>query len=104
VALNSDEEVRDPILHEIAHAIAGLKNGHNPVWKSICRRIGARPDRLAGEEVEVIQGRYVIHCPCCGSDLARRHRRVNSIRLARSYCRSCGPASKGRLVFKIAGS
>lgn len=28
VALNGEDEIRDTILHEIAHALAGLKNGH----------------------------------------------------------------------------
>lgn len=49
VSLNSEKEVLDTILHEIAHALAvtetGENCGHDERWKAICRRIGARPER-----------------------------------------------------------
>ena len=35
--------IRDTVLHEIAHALAGPKAGHGPLWKAIARRIGATP-------------------------------------------------------------
>ena len=45
--LNTDEEVTDTILHEIAHALAferhGENCGHDQRWKTICVEIGARP-------------------------------------------------------------
>lgn len=39
----SEAEVRDTILHEIAHALAGPGAGHGPKWKKICQEIGANP-------------------------------------------------------------
>ncbi|MDY5584716.1 MAG: SprT-like domain-containing protein [Arcanobacterium sp.] len=39
----SEAEVRDTILHEIAHALAGPGAGHGPKWKKICHEIGAKP-------------------------------------------------------------
>jgi len=33
----SEDEVRDTILHEIAHFKAGLKAGHGRPWKEACR-------------------------------------------------------------------
>lgn len=42
-----ESEVRDVILHEIAHAIAGHSAGHGWQWKAVCRRIGANPNRIA---------------------------------------------------------
>ena len=102
VALNDEDEVRDTILHEIAHAIAGLKNGHNAVWKTVCRRIGARPERLAGEEVNVVKHRFEIVCGCCGHVVGKRHRRMAASRLKHSYCRDCGLPSKGTLKLKVA--
>lgn len=43
-ALDAGEaEVRDTILHEIAHALAGPEARHGPAWKAIARRIGATP-------------------------------------------------------------
>lgn len=38
-----DEDIKDTILHEIAHALAGPKAKHGPKWKEIARRIGATP-------------------------------------------------------------
>ena len=39
----SGEQIRDTVLHEIAHAIAGYEAGHGPLWKATARRIGATP-------------------------------------------------------------
>ena len=45
--LNSDDEVRDTVLHEIVHALAwkrhGENCGHDARWKKICVEVGARP-------------------------------------------------------------
>ena len=41
VAHNDEAAVRDPLLHEIAHALAGEKAGHGPKWRRVCERIGA---------------------------------------------------------------
>ena len=53
--LNSEDEVRDTILHEIAHALAWElyheNCGHDERWQAICRRIGARPERTYDDEV-----------------------------------------------------
>jgi predicted SprT family Zn-dependent metalloprotease len=55
VVLNSEEEVRDTILHEIAHALAWERHGenchHDHRWKAICREIGARPEATYDDEV-----------------------------------------------------
>lgn len=55
VHLNSEEEVRDTILHEIAHALAWIRYrencGHDARWKAICVEIGARPERCFDEKV-----------------------------------------------------
>ena len=42
-------EVRDTILHEIAHALAGAKARHGPAWKAVARRLGATPKARAEE-------------------------------------------------------
>ena len=41
-----ESEVRDTILHEIAHALAGVKAGHGPEWKAAAVKVGANPKRL----------------------------------------------------------
>ena len=45
----SDESIRDTVLHEIAHALAGPEAGHGPLWKTVARRIGATPMAKAYE-------------------------------------------------------
>ena len=39
----SEAEIRDTVLHEIAHALAGPEARHGPKWKATARRIGATP-------------------------------------------------------------
>lgn len=40
----SDDDIRNTLLHEIAHALTpGQK--HNHVWRAKCRQIGAKPER-----------------------------------------------------------
>ena len=49
-AVNGDpREVRDTILHEIAHALAGAEARHGPAWKAVATRIGATPKARAEE-------------------------------------------------------
>lgn len=43
----SEDQVTDTLLHEIAHAKAGISAGHGPAWRSVARQIGARPERCA---------------------------------------------------------
>ena len=57
-AVNGDpREVRDTILHEIAHALAGAKARHGPAWKAIARRLGATPKARAEEGEDARAGR-----------------------------------------------
>lgn len=39
------EQVRETMLHEIAHVHAGARAGHGPVWKAAARRLGIAPNR-----------------------------------------------------------
>lgn len=45
-----EDDLRDTILHEIAHALAGPQAGHGPRWQATARRLGATPMARAGEE------------------------------------------------------
>jgi predicted SprT family Zn-dependent metalloprotease len=40
-------EVKDTILHEIAHALLPPRTGHGKLWKAKCVEIGAKPQRCA---------------------------------------------------------
>jgi len=97
VERNPEPVVRDVILHEIAHALAGIENGHNAKWKAACKRVGAKPQRLADESVQVVEAPYAIICSLCDAKLGDRHRRASPKTLARSYCKHCGKPSMGKL-------
>ncbi len=86
VASNSDEEIRDTILHEIAHALVGPHHGHDAVWKAKCIELGAAPKRCGHAYMPV--GRWRALCPSCqrSFDRHRRPRRMKGV-----YCRACGP-------------
>jgi len=71
VEVLDEAEVRDTILHEIAHAIAGHQAGHGTAWKAACRRLGARPERLASLEDDITtrfhkkNSKYRVTCETC---------------------------------------
>jgi len=88
VALNDEAEVRDTILHEIAHALVGPGHGHGPVWKAKCVEIGCRPVRCySSDRVVGVEASFVATCPSCGSQ-HKRHKMPPSHR--RYSCR-CYP-------------
>ena len=65
--LNAEAEVRDTLLHEIAHALAGPGAGHGPTWRKVAQAVGAKPRRCySAEEVRQPQSRYLLVCPSCG--------------------------------------
>lgn len=98
VRANDEGEVRDTLLHEIAHALVGPERGHDAAWAAACRRLGCRPDRLNGTAAEP-PGRYRAVCPRCGTSIAY-YRRPRAAALA---CRGCGPAA-GPLTFTDLGT
>jgi len=90
------EDIKDTILHEIAHAIAGFKAGHGWEWKLVCMRIGANPKRCYDSQViEMPEGRWKATCQGCQKKF-HMHRRpkYNGLR----YCVACGP-QKGVLYY-----
>lgn len=95
VAANPLEPVRETILHEIAHALAGEDAGHGPAWKAICRRIGCKPERCDNGSAIMPSGHWAAQCPSCGKRYSR-HRRPQ--KHARYWCRACGPA-RGPVIF-----
>jgi len=70
VYLNEWNEVKDVILHEIAHALVGPGHGHNHVWRNKCREIGARPERI-NYRANVPEGNVIAVCPVCGMTFRR---------------------------------
>ena len=64
VRANDDAAVRDVLLHEIAHALAGHAAGHGPVWKQFARAVGANPSATVHSVTP--PGRWQANCPHCG--------------------------------------
>ncbi len=88
VRLNSDADITDTILHEIAHALAGPAAGHGQAWMAICVLIGAKPVQCYNSTViDMPKGKYVAVCGC-GLKF-HRHRKPKRQR----YCRACGPVN-----------
>lgn len=95
---NSVEEVIDVVKHEIAHALAGPKHGHDAVWKAICIKIGAKPERCYDAKVvKMPTGKYVAICPKCSKEY-HFHRRPTKTGYMCGKCLKNGP-----LVFKRVG-
>lgn len=79
---HNHEVVRDTVLHEIAHALAGPKHYHDEEWVRIAKSIGCTAKVRSDERIE--RTRYIQTCTSCkwGRRLQRRVRNRK--------CRSCG--------------
>ena len=88
VYLNDVEQVRDTILHEIAHALAPGAQ-HGPRWRAACLKVGAIPKRCYTEEAvrspPRAAPRFKFGCGKCDWWVDRRRRPT------RKYaCAKCG--------------
>jgi predicted SprT family Zn-dependent metalloprotease len=96
VQRNDESFVRDTILHEIAHVMAGPSAGHGNVWKLFARSIGARPERCASDETNTRTGRYVTTCPDCQGTLSM-HRLGKIIKQGGQHTECRYKPNRGRL-------
>ena len=55
------EEVTDVILHEVAHALVGVREKHNNVWKRKCKEIGARPEAKSNYSWGTVEMDYEVY-------------------------------------------
>ena len=72
VPRNDETEVKDVILHEIAHALAGPRAAHGEAWRRIARQIGARPQASAPVSVDMPDPAWALVCAACTRVVARR--------------------------------
>jgi predicted SprT family Zn-dependent metalloprotease len=78
-------DIRNTILHEIAHALAGCDAGHGPLWRLIAKRIGCDGERFN----KVWKGapkKYEISCDC-GAIWCTRYRLHKMFKT--QTCESC---------------
>lgn len=80
--LNDEAVIRNTILHEIAHAIAGNAAGHGYLWKAHAIRIGCNGERCYSSDVVEPEPKYTGECSNCGR-VIKKHRRA---RLACGQC------------------
>ena len=83
----SADDVRDTILHEIAHALVGKKHNHDAVWKAAAQEIGCSGERC--HRLVFSPPRYHVTCEnrCWKHTAERRQRRL--------VCRTCG----GKVIY-----
>jgi predicted SprT family Zn-dependent metalloprotease len=83
----SGEEIRDTLLHEIAHALVGKKHNHDSIWRTKAKEIGCSGERT--HRLVFSPPRYHVTCEnrCWNRTAERCNRRL--------ICRTCG----GKLIY-----
>ena len=79
VELNNLTEVRDTILHEIAHALSYIRYGakgigHGRLWKKVCAEIGAIPRACSKDRLNSPKNHYKYISTCRCGITYKRHR------------------------------
>ncbi|MDO4889001.1 MAG: SprT-like domain-containing protein [Actinomycetaceae bacterium] len=82
--LYSEQQVRDVVLHEIAHALVGPRHNHDATWRAQARQIGA-PPRATLVDAPQAPATWIGRCPN-GHEVPRYRRPSGQ--------RSCGKCSK----------
>jgi len=90
--LNEELEIKDTILHEIAHALTGLGNGHNYRWRMKCVQVGARPERCYSSAT-VIQPTHKWLGTCPNGHNTKRMKRM------KLSCSRCQPTWNPKYLF-----
>ena len=80
-----DDEVRNIVLHEIAHVLVGPGHGHNDVWRDKALAIGC--DGSQYHKLTLCPPKYVIKCQCGRSDTSRM--RLRKVWLQPGVLSSC---------------
>lgn len=57
-------ELRETVLHEIAHALAGPGTHHGPTWKAIAQSIGCTGDRCTSRPIVTEDHYRIVTCEC----------------------------------------
>lgn len=86
-----EHDVVDTIKHECAHALVGPGNGHNEVWKAMCRKIGCTPSARADEDVsgemDTSGAKFFAQCGSC----EQKFHMFRKPKHLKAVCKKCGP-------------
>lgn len=91
--LHTEAEVRDTILHEIAHALVGAEHRHDEVWVRKAREIGCSAQRCVSSVAGRLEGDWV--GTCSAGHTVTRHRRPERV----LSCQRCSPRFSVAAVF-----
>lgn len=83
--VHTRDEVRDTVLHEIAHALVGPRHGHDRVWRATALRIGSSGHRCIDTESPRVVGAWI--GVCSAGHVKDRHRRPERV----MSCGQCQP-------------
>jgi len=88
VSLNAEADVKNTILHEIAHALVGFKHHHDWVWKTKAMEIGCTGDRCySSKNVATPEAKYLLVCP--NGHTVKRYKKPKGAK--RFSCLKCCP-------------
>jgi predicted SprT family Zn-dependent metalloprotease len=76
--LNSEPDVRNTILHEIAHALVGPNHAHDEVWRAKASELGCSGSRCCERSVVAPSSKWIAECPGCRRVVTRHRRRIAS--------------------------
>jgi predicted SprT family Zn-dependent metalloprotease len=82
-ALHSDADVRDTILHEIAHALAGPEHGHDAHWRRVAMSIGCGGERCVSTDSPRVAAAWL--GVCSAGHTQERHKRPERV----TTCGTC---------------
>lgn len=85
VEKNTDEQVLDTILHEIAHALTPGA-GHGWQWRVKCMELGCRPVPYATANEVVVDWKWETVCTTCGNVTGKSFGKRRSLSRRRSNC------------------
>lgn len=93
----SQEDFKDTVLHEIAHALVGSGEGHGPIWKAKAISIGCSGSRTSDVTLPIEHSNWSGVCA-----LGHRvgvSRKPKYIDMENSYtCGKCAPGIKSHIV------
>lgn len=101
--LNSEDEVLDTILHEIAHALAPSGAHHGWQWKMMARSIGAKPERCGGSDVIQVPTDWTGQCADCFKTINRVRRPTDRMMRTGFHTRCKHKANGGKLTWRHKG-
>lgn len=87
VTLWTEDQVREVMIHEIAHALVGPGQGHGRVWAAKMRELGAVPSST--HNFETVRGRYAAYCDSCDRVVHHAHRLTSAMRAGRHLHSTC---------------